>query len=249
MVYSKLGIIGLTLICPLLLLSATLGMDSAQAGDCTSKACIDVYVHDGQIIIEGHKGSGPKKSITPKPAPRPRPRVRVVPAPRPTVKSTFIAPRRVITRKPAPPKAARKVARPVSLSDKLIKLIPTGNISHEPSKNAIVNIPVIYFCDLPGIFTTKVSIIGEVVDVTMRPSFLWSFGDGTFFATTLPGASYPNQDITHTYSRAGTYAVVMIATWGGTWSHNGVARAVTGEIRKVAVATISVANAPTRLTR
>jgi hypothetical protein len=242
-------IIGLTLICPLLLLSTTLRMDSARAGDCARKACIDVYVQDGQIIIEGHKGSGPKVSVTRKPAPRTRPRVRPAPSPRPTVRSTYIPPKKVIVRKPAPPKVVRQVIKPVSLSDKLIKLIPTGNISHEPSSNAIVNIPVIYFCDLPGIFTTKVSIIGELVDVTMRPSFLWSFGDGAFFATTSPGAPYPKQVITHTYSRAGTYAVVMVATWGGTWSNNGLARAVTGEIRKVSVATITIANAPIRLTR
>lgn len=146
-------------------------------------------------------------------------------------------------------KVVRKVTPNVSLNDKLIKLIPTGNIAHEPSSNAVVNIPVIYWCDLPGIFSTKVAIIGEAVDVTMRPSFLWSFGDGSFYATTSPGSAYPNQLISHTYRKSGTYAVALVATWGGTWSNNGVARAITGEIRKVSVAMISIANAPTRLTK
>lgn len=243
-------IIGLALICPMLLISMTVSIDPAQAAECTRKACIDVYVQNGKIIIEGHKGSGRKTSITHKPAPRTKPKLKVIPSPRPSVRLTYLAPekpilRKPITRKPAP----RRIVKPVSLSDKLIKLIPTGNIAHEPSSNAIVNIPVIYFCDLPGIFSTKVAIIGEIVDVTMRPSFLWSFGDGSFFGTTLPGAPYPNQSITHTYSHAGRYAVVMVATWGGTWSNNGVARAITGKIRKVSFATVTIANAPTRLTR
>ncbi len=249
MVHVKVEIIAVALICPLLLLSASIPIDSAQAGDCASKACIDVYVQNGQIIIEGHKGSGPKAIVTHKPAPRIVPKVKVAPSPRPTVRSTYIAPKKVLVKKPDARKVARKVAKPLSLSDKLIKLIPTGNIAHEPATNALVNIPVIYFCDLPGIFSTKVVIIGEIVDVTMRPSFLWSFGDGSFLATTSPGASYPNQVITHTYAKAGTYLISMVATWGGTWSNNGVARAITGEIRKVSFATVSVANAPIRLTR
>lgn len=249
MVHSKIEIIAVGLVCPLLLLSTSIPIDYAQAGDCASKACIDVYVQNGQIVIEGHKGSGPKIKASRKPIPRAAPQAKVVPSPRPTFRSTYIAPRKIIAKKPVAPKVARKFIKPVTLSDKLIKLIPTGNIAHEPSSNALVNIPVIYYCDLPGIFSTKVAIVGEIVDVTMRPSFLWSFGDGSFFATTSPGASYPHQVITHIYGKAGTYAVVLVATWGGTWSNNGVARAITGEIRKVSFATVSVANAPIRLTR
>ena len=112
-----------------------------------------------------------------------------------------------------------------------------------------MNVPVIYWCDLPSVFSTKVAIIGETIDVTMRPAFLWSFGDGTFRATTIPGSPYPNQTIAHTYSRAGTYVVVLVATWGGTWSHKGLTRAITGKVRKVAVATVHIANGPTRFTQ
>lgn len=241
--------IALSLICPILLLPTLVHSDYVQAAQCSEKACVDVYVQDGKIVIEAHKGRGPKSHSVPK-AP-PKVRVRTIPKspPRPTLRpapkaSTFQrTPRRVAR------KVIRKVAPTISLSEKLIKLIPTGNISREPTKDAVVNIPVIYWCDLPGVFSTRVAVIGEVVDVTMRPSFLWSFGDGSFYSTTSPGAAYPNQVISHTYSRAGTYAVALLATWGGIWTNNGVARAITGEIRKVSVTTISVANAPTRLTK
>ena len=246
---SILKILGLTLFAPILLLPAIAHTDYAQAADCTTKVCIEVYTQDGQLVIEAHKGSGPKarvmKKSTSKAKPKTKPRVR----PKPKATFTYVAPKRVVRKKLAPPKAVRKVAPKVSLNDKLIKLIPTGNIAHEPSANAVVNIPVIYWCDLPGIFSTKVAIIGEAVDVTMRPAFLWSFGDGTFYATTSPGAAYPNQLISHTYKRSGTYLIALVATWGGTWTNNGVARAITGEIRKVSVATVNIANAPTRLTK
>lgn len=251
MLNSKFGIIGLALICPILVLPALVHTDYAQAAECATKACIDVYIQDGQIVIEAHKGSGPSSHVARKAVPRVKPKAKVVrpPKPKPTVTAVYIPPKKVVLRKRIAPKVVRKVVPKVSLNDKLIKLIPTGNILHEPLSNAIVNIPVVYWCDLPGVFSTKVAIIGEVVDVTMRPSFLWSFGDGSFYATTSPGAAYPNQVITHTYSKAGTYVVVMVATWGGTWSNNGVARAITGEIRKVSVVTVNVANAPTRLTK
>ncbi len=241
----------MALICPIILLPELVRTDYAQAADCTTKVCIDVYTQDGQLVIEAHKGSGPKTHLTaaPKPKPRPKPKVTLKPKVTPSVASTYVAPKRVPRKKVAPPKVVRKVVPKVSLNDKLIKLIPTGNIAHEPTSNAVVNIPVIYWCDLPGVFRTKVAIIGEAVDVTMRPSFLWSFGDGSFYATTSPGAAYPNQRITHTYRKSGTYAVVLLATWGGTWSNNGVARAITGKIRKVSVATVNIANAPIRLTK
>ena len=58
---------------------------SAQAAmDCGKETCIDVYVENGQVVIEGKKGSGPpstkvisppKKTSTPiatkKPTPKP----------------------------------------------------------------------------------------------------------------------------------------------------------------------------------
>ncbi len=253
MLNSKYRIICLTFICPFFLLPQLFHADYLQAADCTSKACIDVYVQDGQLVIEAHKGSGPAKRVAPKIAAKPRPKVvpkkYVAPVPKPSVTAFVTAPKSAPKAWRAPRKVVKKVTPALSFNDKLIKLLPTGNIAHQPTSNALVNVPVIYWCDLPGIFSTKVAIIGEAVDVTMRPSFLWSFGDGSFFATTSPGAAYPNQAISHTYNTAGTYVVTMVATWGGTWSNNGVARAITGEIRKVSVSIVSVANAPTRITK
>lgn len=239
-----------------LLLTFQSAPDRLNAAECTSRTCVDVYIENGQIVIEGRKGSGKKASASTKrkvlPA-KPRAIVKKNP-PAPKVKSTrrspvFVTPRKVASKKKIFRKITRKVAPALSLNDKLVKLLPTASIAKQPSSHALVNVPVIYWCDLPTVFTTKVSVVGEIVDVTMRASFLWSFGDGAFFSTIRPGRPYPDQGITHTYSNSGTYVVTMLATWGGTWSHNGVARAITGQVRKLSVTMLSVENGPTRFTQ
>lgn len=234
-----------------------------NAAECAGKTCVDVYIENDQIIIEGYKGTDKKSTTTVKRkavAVQPKSKVvrnKRIPSQRRTTTRRSpmvaapqkIAPRLVIPRKKLVRKILRKITPEISLNDKLVKLLPTATIAKQPSENALVNVPVIYWCDLPTVFTTKVSVVGEVVDVTMRPAFLWSFGDGTFFATTQSGGPYPDQRITHAYSHSGTYLVTMLATWGGTWSHNGVARAITGQIRKLSVAMVSVGNGPTRFTQ
>jgi hypothetical protein len=124
-------------------------------------------------------------------------------------------------------------------------LLPTGGVAYQPAFEPLVHVPVVFWCDLPKIFSTRFNIVGEVVDVTLRPSFSWSFGDGSVMSSTDPGAPYPNGSIQHAYLKEGTYLVTMLATWGGTWSNEGTIRAVTGQIKTVRVATIKVVSAPT----
>lgn len=239
-----------------LLLTFQSAPDRLNAAECASRTCVDVYIENGQIVIEGRKGSEKKTTTLTKRkvvSVKPRLIAKKTP-PTPKVMSTrrspvFVTSRRVVPKKKILRKIIRKVAPALSLNDKLVKLLPTASIAKQPSSNALVNVPVIYWCDLPTVFTTKVSVVGEIVDVTMRPSFLWSFGDGAFFSTTQPGRPYPDQRVTHAYSHSGTYVVTMLATWGGTWSHNGVARAITGQIRKLSVIMLSVENGPTRFTQ
>lgn len=214
----------------------------AQAQECVDMACIDVFTQNGQIIIVGKKRGQTRASSAPqRVAPTLAPRKRVV---RPRVSAKPSPSLRAI-RKPRAPKPA--ITSGLSLNDRLVKILPTANIEHQPSARAIVNVPVIYWCGLPELFTTQVMIVGEVIDVTMRPSFFWSFGDGSFLMTTKPRAAFPHQNISHTYSHSGTFVVTMVATWGGTLNHSGVARTITGTVRKVSVATISVAMAPLRI--
>jgi len=144
--------------------------------------------------------------------------------------------KRVVTKKPT---AA------TSIADRLTKLLPTGGVVFQPAFEPLVQVPVVFWCDLPKVFSTRFNIVGEVVDVTLRPSFTWSFGDGSVMQSTDPGAPYPNGSIQHAYLKEGTYLVTMLATWGGTWSNQGTIRAVTGQIKTIRVATVKVVSAPT----
>jgi hypothetical protein len=229
-------------------------LSTATAADCES-ACIDVYTQDGQIIIEGKKGSGPKAKVKPrtvKPSPKPTvvkpifpeliPRPAATPTPSPKPKRTY-KPRIKPTAKPSlKPKAENSV----SLNDRLIKLLPTGGIAYQPEAEPLVNVPIYFWSDLPTQFATRVTVVGEVVDVLLRPGFVWSFGDGTFLSTTDAGGPYPNGKIKHTYKNPGIYPIILVQSWNGHWTHNGTTRAITGTIKTTVFAVVTVVIAPTR---
>lgn len=234
-------------------LATVLTATNASAADCIDSACIDVYTQDGQIIIEGKKGSGPTAKVTPKPKPKPvKPKVakpifpelipRPTPTPKPTAKRTY-KPRVKRTVKPTlKPKATTSV----SLNDRLIKLLPTGGIAYQPEAEPLVNVPIYFWSDLPTQFATRVTVVGEVVDVLLRPGFVWSFGDGTFLSTTDSGGPYPNGKIKHTYKNPGVYPITLVQSWNGSWTHNGTTRAITGTIKTTVFAVVTVVIAPTR---
>ena len=224
------------------------GMQAAIADQCQETACINVYTDNNQIIIEAHKGNTTvKKTIAQAPkitAVKATPQPKAVPlffpptaaskpiVKKPTVKRTY---------KPRIKKAVTKV----NLSDRLTKMVPTAGVAYQPEFEPLVNVPVYFWCDLPTLFQSRVDIIGEVVDVALRPSFIWSFGDGSVYATTENGAPYPAGTIHHTYKQPGTYEISLLTTWNGSFTHNAVARAVTGTVKKVSIALITVVKAPT----
>ena len=224
------------------------GIQTAGADQCQETACVNVYTDNNQIIIEARKGNTTvKKTIAQAPK---RAAVKVIPNPKavplffpptliakpvikkPTVKRTY---------KPRVKKAVTKV----NLSDRLTKLVPTAGVAYQPEFEPLVNGPVYFWCDLPTLFQSRVDIIGEVVDVALRPSFVWSFGDGSVYATTENGAPYPAGTIQHTYKQPGTYQVSLLTTWNGTFTHNAAARAVTGSVKKVSIALITIVKAST----
>lgn len=230
----------------LLLLSVPTLHSVASANECLTTACVDVYTQDGKIIIEGRKGSvsAPpvKRAPTKKAAPK-----KVAPPP---VKKKVAPPAPKVTKKALPKKATPTpqppVAQSASLNDRLIKALPTAGIAYQPEFEPLVDVPVYMWTDLPTSFMTQVKIVGEIVDVALRPSFTWSFGDGTYLSTTDVGGAFPDGKIKHTYSNAGTYVVTLISTWNGTYTHNAQTRAITGSVKTTSLVTITVVNSPTR---
>jgi hypothetical protein len=239
---------------PLILITAlvtSLQTHTSYAADCV-KACVDVYTQDGQLVIEARKGSGPSSSkvtkpkvVKPKVVAKPKPMTK----PKPVAKPKVVAPAKKAPAKPAKKpvkKAAPKVVAATSLSDRLSKSLPTGGISYQPNFKPLIHTPVYFWNDLPSVFRTQVNLIGETIDVVLRPSYLWSFGDGSFLTTTDPGGPFPEGKITHIYSQPGIYPVLLTTTWNGSFSHNAVERAITGQIKKVSALTITVVSASTR---
>ena len=222
----------------------------ALADECAEKACINVYTDNNQIIIEARKGNTTaKKSISQAPKKTP-----VKPSPKPSVRPLFFPPvaAKPVVKKPVIKRTykprIKKTSTRVNLSDRLTQLVPTAGVAYQPGFEPLINVPVYFWCDLPSLFQSRVDIIGEVVDVALRPSFTWSFGDGTFYSTTDNGGPYPSGSIRHIYSQPGTYVVSLLTSWNGEYSHNAQVRAVTGTVQKYSSAEITVVQAPTHFT-
>ena len=202
---------------------------------------MDVFTEDNQLIITAQKGAGKptSKPAPKKPVVKPKPAITIKPTPKPATK-----PKPVVTKKAiAKPAAA-------SLSDKLVKLLPAGDINFQPESDPLVNLPVYFWTQTPTRFTALVPILDVVVYVNLTPTFTWSFGDGGLFMTTMQGAPFPIGGITHTYKSSDDYSVNLRVTWNGTFSVNGVTTPISGNaITQSINRTISVAKAPTRFTK
>lgn len=231
----------------LLILPLLTALPSTASDPCSERACISVFTENNQIIIEARKGdTSVKKTISQapkKPGAKPVPRPTAVPLFFPPTTKKPIIPKPIVKRTYKP--RIKKTTTTVNLSDRLTKMVPTTGVAYQPEFEPLANVPVFFWCDLPSVFQSRVDIIGEIVDVTLRPSFTWSFGDGSIYSTTQNGGPYPNGVIRHSYSEPGNYVVTLLTTWNGTYTHNAQARAVTGTVKKLSFAAVTIVQAPT----
>ena len=221
------------------------------AADCIDKTCVDVFTEDNQLIITAQKGAAKPtpKPATSKPVVKPKPVITVKPTPKPT---PVVKPKSAVTAKPTAKPISKPVAKPAaaSLSDKLVKLLPLGDINFQPEVDPLVNLPVYFWTQTPTRFTALVPILDVVVYVNLTPTFTWSFGDGGLLVTTMQGAPFPIGGVTHTYKSSKDYSVNLKVTWTGTWLVNGVTTPISGNAITQSISrTISVAKAPTRFTK
>jgi len=217
----------------LLLLPASVAADN----QCMDKTCVDVFTQDNQLIITAAKnGVKPTKAPIKKVVVKPKPSIK------PVVKKVVAVVK--------PKRAPIKKAATASLSDRLIKLLPIGDINFQPDQDALVNMPVYFWTKTPQHFQAVVPILDLIVYVNLHSTFTWSFGDGKFITTTMQGSPYPLGLITHTYNSNNNYPVNLKITWRGTWSVNGVTTAISGNgITQSITRDISVINAVGRFTK
>ena len=237
----------------IILISIITSPNAYGAGSCVDKTCVDVFTSDNQLVITAQKG---KKQSSAKPVVK-KPIIKVIPKPKaspyvipkvlkkPVVKSTVVINKPVV-KKPVAKKVVAKVAS-ASLSDKLIKMLPAGDINFAPQQAALVNVPVYFWTQTPTRFTALIPILDVVVYVNLTPTFTWSFGDNSFFVTTTHGAPFPIGPITHTYKNSSDYQVNLKVIWRGTWSVNGVITPVSGNaITQSITRSLPVVKGPTK---
>ena len=236
-----------------ILISIIISPNAYGAGSCVDKTCVDVFTSDNQLVITAQKG---KKQSSAKPVVK-KPIIKVISKPKaspyvipkvlkkPVVKSTVVINKPVV-KKPVAKKVVAKVAS-ASLSDKLIKMLPAGDINFAPQQAALVNVPVYFWTQTPTRFTALIPILDVVVYVNLTPTFTWSFGDNSFFVTTTQGAPFPIGSITHTYKNSSDYQVNLKVIWRGTWSVNGVITPVSGNaITQSITRSLPVVKGPTK---
>ena len=176
-----------------------------MAADC-SKACIDLTVENGELVITG-------KRIAPKPKYTPRPIVK--PVAKPTVKAP-------IKSKPKPRTSSiPKKAAGKSLNDQIRQLLPTANIHLQPQNGALVHEPVIFWTDSPHNFKKSLYLLDVKIDLDLTVKFLWLWGDGTTLGTNSLGAPFPSFEITHSYAQAGISRVSLSSNWSGRYRLDG----------------------------
>jgi hypothetical protein len=209
------------------------------APNCNTKVCVKVYTDPktGKLIITAKQNGS---STSPKPVVKP------IPKPTRTWKPRPYTPRPVATAI-VPKKYTPKPVVKLSLSDQLAQLIPMKEIHHQPATSALVQVPVNFWTTTPPNFKTSVVMLGIPITVYLSPTYLWDFGDGTELSSTTRGAPFPNQSITHTYTRTGSYAASLQISWGGTWKASGTTSAVSGgAIVQTLYTEVNVVSAPSK---
>ena len=220
---------------------------AAADNQCLDKTCVDVFTQDNQLIITAAKNgvkptAAPSNKAVVKPKPVVSKKITPKPVSKPIVKKVVL--------KPKPKLAPVKRSATASLSDRLIKLLPIGDVNFQPDQDALVNMPVYFWTKTPQHFQAVVPILDLIVYVNLHSTFTWSFGDGKFITTTMQGGPYPLGLITHTYKSNDNYPVNLKITWRGTWSVNGVTTAISGNgITQSITRDISVINAVGRFTK
>ena len=226
----------------LILLMLAVGIPSANAA-CTQKTCVDVFTDKNQLVITAQKGTvKPSAKAVPK----------VIATSKPVVKAPVVKP--TVIKPPTPKPVVKKpIAKPVvkkaataSLSDKLIKLLPAGDINFQPGTQSVVGIPTYFWTKTPQRFQAVIPILDVIVYVNLYATFDWSFGDGEEKLTVLQGGPFPNPAITHTYASKGYKDVGLKVIWQGTWSVNGVTSPIVGDLITQSISQqLTVVSAPT----
>ena len=237
------------------------------AEECEGDTCIDVATdRNHEVVITVRKGSSgastSETSVKKQPtsaassplrvrAPAKKkvwiPWLPVASSPQP---SRLPRPRPTTSRQ-ARPKTSERVET-ISASevmDQVRSLLPGGVIIHQPLSQLLVREPVYFRTSVPQRFKAMVVVLDIPIEIDLRASYLWSFGDGSTLTTSDPGGSYPLSTVRHRYLLADTYEALLRVQWNGTWRSGAMSAPIRGVITQIFTKKIEIQGARTRITQ
>ena len=118
------------------------------------------------------------------------------------------------------------------VDDYVVRYIPTLNPGFDPPGGSLTSVPVIFWTGQPTSFKPpSFSLAGHSVSITAKPTWRWTWGDGSSVWKSVAGAQYPSRQITHQYRSPGSYGVGVTAVWQAQYTVSGVGTFnVSGEV-------------------
>jgi len=115
------------------------------------------------------------------------------------------------------------------MRDVVVEHVPPVRWNYQPEGGALVNLPCIVASGQPRrLDTRRFDLVGFSVVLDARPSWLWTWGDGTQTATAEPGGAWPDFSVTHTYRHPGPVQVTLTTNWAGWFTVDGMGPFPTG---------------------
>jgi len=104
-----------------------------------------------------------------------------------------------------------------------VRYLPALLPGLSPAAATVTVVPVIAWTRQPVLFRPpRMLLVGHTVQVSAQGRWLWTWGDGTRQWCALPGRTYPYRDVTHSYTRPGTYEVSVTTDWLAEYTVAGV---------------------------
>ena len=88
-----------------------------------------------------------------------------------------------------------------------------------PNGRALVNLPTIFDSGQPAEMpSTAVPVFNFTVNVTARGEWAWTFAPGVTESFDIPGSTYPDDAVSHTYTEVDHQTVILNTRWWGSFT-------------------------------
>lgn len=134
--------------------------------------------------------------------------------------------------------------------DRFERRVPGQDPSCEPGAGAVTQVPLVCTSGQGG--ATPVwndSLLGLDVRIQTSPAWTWDFDAGVRLVTNVPGGTYPDMSVSHTYRTPGARVIRVTTEWRGSYTADGLGPFPLPTIRQVTDLPIVIGQARAILTR